>query len=219
VWLFPLWFGIVVAARADDSSAVIDRWLAAQTNLHTWVADIIQTRSLKVLAQPLVSTGKVWVAMPDRFRWELGQPAQTIALRQSNQLSIIYPRLKRAERFPLDADQAGPWKDALALLDASFPRSRTDLESRFQILSVAQTNATVQVGLQPKSEFARRFMTELQITFHTQDCSPAAAELRFTDGSRMRNEFRNAVPNAPLNDALFEAKLDPDFTVVEPAKR
>jgi outer membrane lipoprotein-sorting protein len=157
--------------------------------------------------------------MPDRFRWELGQPAQTIALRQSNQLSIIYPRLKRVERFPLDGEQTGPWKDALALLDASFPRSRAELESRFRILSVEQTNATVQVGLQPKSEFARRFMTELLITFHAQDCSPAAAELRFTDGSRMRNEFLNAVPNTPMSDALFETKLEPDFTVVEPARR
>jgi outer membrane lipoprotein-sorting protein len=77
----------------------------------------------------------------------------------------------------------------------------------------------VQVGLQPKSDFARRFMTELQITFRTQDCSPAAAELRFSDGSRMRSEFRNAVPNAPMSDTLFEAKLEPDFTVVEPARR
>jgi outer membrane lipoprotein-sorting protein len=218
-YLLLIWLGMVVVAQANDASAVIDRWMAAQTNVQTWAADIIQTRFLKVLTQPLVSTGKVWVAMPDRFRWELGQPAQTIALRQSNQLSIIYPRLKRVEKFPLDGEQTGPWKDALALLDASFPRSRADLESRFRILSVEQTNATVQVGLQPKSEFARRFMTELQIVFHSKDCSPAAAELRFTDGSRMRNEFLHAVPNVPLSDALFETKVEPDFTVVEPARR
>jgi outer membrane lipoprotein-sorting protein len=74
--------------------AQFERWFAAQTNLQSWAADFTQTRSLKVLAQPLVSTGKVWVA-PSRFRWELGQPAQTIALRQPDQMFIIYPRLKR----------------------------------------------------------------------------------------------------------------------------
>ena len=35
------------------------------------VADFTQTRSLKVLAESPVATGKVWVA-PGRFRWELG---------------------------------------------------------------------------------------------------------------------------------------------------
>src|ERR1035438_6582913 len=77
-----------VAARADTNTALLDQWLSAQTNLHTWTADCIQTRSLPVLSQPLVSTGQVWVAVPDRFRWQLGQPAQTIALRLPDQLML-----------------------------------------------------------------------------------------------------------------------------------
>jgi outer membrane lipoprotein-sorting protein len=209
----------VVVAHAADSGALLDRWFAAQTNVQTWSADLTQTRSLKVLAQPLVSTGRVWVAMPDRFRWELGQPAQTIALHQPDQLFIIYPRLKRAEKYPLNDTQPGPWKDALALLEASFPRNRAGLESRFRVLSVAHTNSTVQVTLQPKSDFARRFMKEIQVTFHTNDGSPAATELRFSDGSSMRSEYTNAVLNAPLGDELFEVKLDKDFTVVEPLRQ
>ena len=111
------------AVVAQPSAALLDRWISAQTNLHTWTADCTQTRSLKVLSQPLVAKGKVWVVVPDRFRWELGQPAQTIALRLPDQLMLIYPRLKRAEKYPLRGVQSGPWKDALALLDASFPRS------------------------------------------------------------------------------------------------
>jgi len=169
-----------------------------------------------VLAQPLVSTGRVWVAVPDRFRWELGQPAQTIALRQPDRLLIIYPRLKRAEKYPLNSARPGPLKDALALLEASFPRNRADLESRFRVLTVTATNATVQVGLQPKSASARKFMSEIQVCFHTNDFSLASTELRFSDGSRLRNDFTRAVLNAPLDQALFEARLDPDFTVVAP---
>ena len=199
-----------------DLSGLLDRWFTAQTNLQTWSADLIQTRSLKVLAQPLVSTGRVWVAVPDRFRWELGQPAQTIALRQPDRLFIIYPRLKRAEKYPLNSARPGPLKDALALLEASFPRNRADLESRFRVLTVTATNATVQVGLQPKSASARKFMSEIQVCFRTNDFSLASTELRFSDGSRLRNDFTRAVLNAPLDQALFEARLDPDFTVVEP---
>ena len=203
-------------AAAQPSAAFLDRWISAQTNLHTWTADCTQTRSLKVLSQPLVSNGKVWVMAPDRFRWELGQPAQTIALRQPDQLLIIYPRLKRVEKYPLRAAQPGPWKDALALLEASFPRSRADLESRFRVISITETNARVQLALQPRSTSARKFMAEIQVSVSTNDFSPLATELRFSDGSCMRNDFTNVVVNAPLGLELFDAKLEPDFSVMEP---
>ena len=210
---------LAAAARAESGTALLDQWIAAQTNLHTWTADCTQTRSLKVLTEPLVSTGRVWVAMPDRFRWELGRPAQTIALRQRDQLLIIYPRLKRVEKYPLDAQQHGPWRDALALLDASFPRSRAELESRFLVKSVTPTNSTVCLALQPKSASARKFMTEIQVCFRQEDFALVSTELRFSDGSRMRNDFTNGALNAPLSDDCFDARLEPDFTIVEPLRQ
>lgn len=207
------------AAGAEPSVALLDRWISAQTDLHTWTADCTQTRSLRVLSQPLVSNGKVWVMAPDRFRWELGEPAQTIALRQPDQLLIVYPRLKRVEKYPLRAAQPGPWKDALALLEASFPRSREDLDSHFRVLSVTETNSMMRVTLQPRSASARKFMAEIQVSVRTNDFSPLATELRFSDGSSMRNDFTNAVVNAPLKQELFDAKLDSDFSVVEPLRQ
>jgi outer membrane lipoprotein-sorting protein len=206
-------------AAGADSSALLDQWIAAQTNLHTWSADAIQTRSLKTLAQPLVSTGKVWVAVPDRFRWELGQPAQTIALRHPGQLMLIYPRLKRVEKYSLDSKQPGPLRDALALLEASFPRSRADMETRFRVLSMTQTNSVVQLLLQPTSASARKFVAALQVSFSVKDFSPVSTELRFSDGSAMRNDFTHAVVNLPLDEGLFDVKLEPGFTVVEPLRQ
>ena len=210
---------LVASAAPAQSELFLDQWIAAQTNFHTWSADAVQTRSLKTLSQPLVSTGRVWVVVPDRFRWELGQPAQTIALRQPDQLFLIYPRLKRVEKYPLNDKQPGPWRDALALLDASFPRNRADLDSRFRLLSVVQTNATVQVTLQPRSQSARRFMSEIQVSFYTNDFSPASTEMKFSDGSSLRNDFTNGVVNVPIDAGLFEVKPDTNFTVVEPLRQ
>jgi outer membrane lipoprotein-sorting protein len=207
-----------IDSHAAELSDMLDRWCAAQTNIQTWSADLIQTRSLKVLTQPLVSPGKVWVATPNRFRWELGTPPQTIALRQPDQLLLIYPRLKRAEKYPLGDAQSGPWKDALALLDASFPRNRAELESRFRVMSVTQTNTLVQLALQPKSASARKFMAEIQVSFYTNDFTPVATQLKFSDGSSMRSDFTHSLLNVPLNEELFKANLGPDFTVVEPLR-
>jgi outer membrane lipoprotein-sorting protein len=206
------------AAESAKLDGLFGQWFAVQTNLQSWSADFTQTRSLKVLAQPLISTGKVWVAT-SRFRWELGQPPQTIALRQPDQLVIIYPRLKRAEKYPLSGVPAGPVKDAFALLDASIPRDRAAMEDRFNLLSAAQTNSTLQVALQPKSASARKFISEIIIGFHTNDFSISMTEMQFADGSILRNDFTNVVLNPVIPPERFEANLAPDITVVEPLRR
>jgi outer membrane lipoprotein-sorting protein len=208
-----------MVARADERDVQFDRWFATQTNLQSWSADFTQTRSLKVLSQPLVATGKVWVTAPGLFRWELGQPAQTIVLRQPNQLLIIYPRLKRAEKYSLEGVPPGPLKDALALMDASLPRDRASMEERFRLLSATETNSILQMTLQPKSASARKFISEIIIGFHTNDFSIAVTELKFADGSGLRNDFTNTVLNQPIDPALFQVKLAPDFTVVEPLRQ
>ena len=204
---------------AAERNQVLDSWFSAQTNFHTFTGKVLQTRTLQVLSQPLVSTGKVWIAIPDRFRWEIGQPAQTIALRQPDSLCLIYPRLKRVEKYPLNDRQRGPWRDVLALLEASFPRSRADLEAQFRVLSVTQTNADWQVALQPKSAFARRLMAEIDIRVRTNDFSLTATEMKFTDGSQMRNDFTDTLTNSVLPEGCFDLKLGPDYTVVEPLRQ
>lgn len=151
--------------------------------------------------------------MPDRFRWELGRPAQTIVVRQQNELVIVYPRLERAERYPLDAAEPRPWKDAMSLLDAGLPRNRSELESRFQIRSVTASEGVWRITLQPKSAQTRRLMPEIRVELSTNDFSLRANEVVFTDGSKMRDEFRSPQVNQPVDAGLFTPPIGPGFKV------
>ena len=205
-------------ARAADYDAQFNKWFEVQTNLQSWAGDFTQTRTLTVLNQPLISHGKVWVK-PGEFRWELGQPAQTIVLRTPEQLLIVYPRLKRAEKYPLDAVPTGPMKDALSLLDASLPRDRATMEKSFALLSAMETNSILQMTLQPRSEAARKFIGQIVIGFHTNDFTIAVTEMKFADGSKLHNDFTNVVLNQPIEAKMFEAELPADYTVVEPLKK
>lgn len=209
------WAGGPLQGFPAEFAGRFDEWISVQTRLESWSGGFLQTRMLKVLSQPLVSTGRVWVAS-DRFRWELGQPPQTIALRQSNLLMIIYPRLKRAEKYALNAVPPGPIKDAMGLLDATLPRDRASMEDKFRLVSARETNSLIQMILEPKSAAARKFMGEILIAFRTNDFSMALTQLKFADGSVLRNDFTNVVLNAPIQPELFEARLPADFSVVEP---
>ncbi len=206
------------SAQSTDSGTLLSAWLNAQTNIQTWSADFTQIRSLKALTQPLTATGHVWFAAPNRFHWELGHPAQTIAVREAEQLMVIYPKLKRAERYPLTGAEVGEWRDTLALLDAGFPRSRAEVESRFNILSQQTTGGIHTLTLQPKSDTARRFMPQIKIAFDTTSFALRSTELQFQDGSTMQNIFTNAQLNPKIDEQLFHPDVA-GYKVVEPLKK
>jgi len=206
------------ACRAQNYDAQFNQWFEVQTNIQSWSADFTQTRTLTVLNQPLVTTGKVWVTRGE-FRWELGQPAQTIVLRRPDEMLIVYPRLKQAEIYPLENIPPGPIKDAMSLLDATLPSDRATMEKNFRLLSATETNSILQMTLQPKSASARQFISEIVIGFHTNDFIIAVNEMKFSDGSTLRNDFTNVVLNRPPDPKLFATNLLPDFTVVEPLKQ
>ena len=220
-WRLVLLWSLVLGvwsfrASAADTNAVLDGWFASQTNLQTWAADFTQTRALKTLTQPLVATGHISFAVPNNFRWELGRPAKTIALRQEDEMFVIYPMLKRAERYPMGGNAPGEWRDMLSLFDAGFPRDRAAFATRFRILSLTETNGSWLLALQPTSDFARKMLKEIRVSLATNDFTLTGNEMIFVDGSSMRNDYTNAVLNPPLDAGVFRWKPEPGFKITEP---
>lgn len=214
VWIL---LAAVAAQAATGGEDFAGAWLARQTNVQAWRADFRQTRILKTLTQPLVSTGQVWFAAPKNFRWELGgSPPQSLAIRNGEVLQVIYPKLRRAERYDFGAMKDRQWKDALGLLQSGFPRSRQEFEAEFRLLSTAEAEGVRVLELQPRSAAARKLMPRLAIAIGTNDYSLKSTELFFADGSSMRNEFMNGVFD-PVVSNQFDLTLPEGFTLVEPA--
>lgn len=221
-------FALVVGASGADAATVdsvakppLELWLAQTQELKTWESSFVQTRHLKALTQPLTTAGRVWFAAPDRFRWELGDPPQSLVLREGDVLQVLSPRLHRAERLSLTNVAAGPMREALALLDTGFPRAAGTFQQQFKLLST-RTNLVAGGGtayafrLQPKVAAARRFLPELTVEVATSDLQLTATELLFADGSRLRNDFAGARLNLPVDPERFRTNLDASWKIVNP---
>ena len=211
--LIALLFTTVIA-RADD--ALLDRWFASQAKIDSWTAAFTQTRTLKALKEPLRADGRVWFAAPNRFRWELGDPPQTIAVREASQMVIVYPRLRRAEKYSLTDEAAGQWRDALTLIETGMPRDRATLEERFRQESFTVQEQTAVLVLKPRSAQARRMIAGVRVEFHVESLMLTATELRFADGSTLRNDFRDVEVNPALDDGRFQAPIGEGYEVREP---
>lgn len=221
-WLLGCWLSLSCLAgelsAATGAEALLGTWLARQTNITSWSAEFVQTRHLKALTQPLTTPGRVWFVAPNRFRWELGIPPQSVAVRAESELLVLSPRLKRAERYPLAAFAAGPMGDAMALLDTGFPRDAAEFTNRFAVLALTQTNATYDFRLQPRAKSVQKLLTELTVSVTTNGFQLSATELVFRDGSRLRNDFSAVRENEAVDAALFVPVLDASWKISEPLK-
>lgn len=214
--LFAVLGLMALRTPAQSADEALQTWLGSQTQLNSWTADFTQTRHLAALTQPLSAPGRVWFEAPDRFRWELGQPARSVALRDGEDLLVLSPALKRAERYSLGGTARGPVKDALALLDTGFPRDAATFRARFDVLGLTATNATWIFRLRPRLAATRQLLPALSLEIRTNDMALVATELRFTDGSRLRNDFTNAVRNPSIAADRFSTALDASWTLSNP---
>ncbi|HAB15735.1 MAG TPA: hypothetical protein DCE44_04715 [Verrucomicrobiales bacterium] len=206
----------IATAFAESGDAALERWLMAQAQLKSWSAEFVQTRHLQTLTRPLTASGRVWFAAPDQFRWELGSPPQSVAMRSGDELWMLSPPLKRAERYILAAARRGPMKDSLALLDTGFPRDPTDFRKRFELLTFSNTNAVYEFRLRPRDLGTRRVLPELTLVVTTNLLELAASDLTFADGSRLRNDFTNALRNPTVEPAVFAPALDATWKITNP---
>ena len=113
----------------------------------------------------------------------------------------------------------GPWRDALDLLEATFPRSETELRNQYNIVSQTVTNHTCELVLEPKSLSARGMIPEFRINFNTENSSLLWTQLKFQDGSSLRNDFKEQVLNPKVDPTLFDPAIPADYKVVEPLKK
>lgn len=214
IMILCLWC-VARSANGADGDALVDKWLGAQTNIVSWHGAFQQTRSLKALKQPLVSTGQVWFAAPGSFRWQVGS-TQTVAIRKEQSMLVLYPKLQRAERYDFEKMSGGQWKDALALLQAGFPRSRQELSDQYRLKSTSATNEAHRIVLEPRSFQARKMLPELSIFVAIGNYQLKATELKFADGSLMRNDFSNVQTNIPIESGIFSIDPPVGWTVTEP---
>lgn len=202
-------------AAAVDDEALLDEWLTKQVAINTWTADVVQTRKIKSLFRPLESKGQVWFVQPNQFRWQLGDPPRTIAVRTQEELVIAYPKLKQLERYPFDNISNPAMQQALALLEVGFPSDPERFHERYELLSVNTIGEVRQFELQPKDKQARRLLAKVRLDVSSSDLTLLATELEFPDGSTMRNAFSEHMLNVELDASLFQIDAG-EYQIVEP---
>lgn len=195
----------VLAHAAPADRALLDKWIASQEKIQTLSADFTQTRKLLSVKNPLSSSGHLWFRKPDAFRWELGNPAKRIALRNGSGILLAEPPRKRATKSTLadTASNAG----VRDLLDAPIAMSKKAFDERFEVVSIESDGQAGRAKLSLRDAQAARYVSSVILNFDLATNHLLSFEMVFRDGSSFRNDFTNVRINEKLPAGIFDLDL------------
>ena len=201
--LFPFLSLLLLAAFARADNAPLDAWLRRQISISSLETDFVQERKLPALKNPVSTPGKLSFAKPGRVRWQLGEPAETLAISDGSTLSLIDVAAKTARRTSVDSPQAARF----SLLSGEAFQSPEQFHQAFEIVEHREVAGIHQYTLKSKDRRVRA-----QIPWIFIDVDPARNELRalemeLKDRSRIRTVFNNPRFNRKLDPALFQPDL------------
>jgi outer membrane lipoprotein carrier protein len=178
--------------RADV--AALDAWLVRQSSIRTLEVSFTQERRLPALKQVVSSPGKLSFAKPNRVRWQLGEPAETLAISDGTTLTLIEDAGKSVRQIPADSPRAARFS---MLSGGSFANPEA-FHAAFTIVETRVALGIHQYTLQAKD---RRMRSEVPWIFI--DIDPARNELRalemeLRDRSRVRTLFHDPQFNLEL---------------------
>lgn len=196
-----LLFSIVAIVRADN--AALDAWLNRQKSIDTLETTFTQERKLPSLKQPVTTPGKLSFAKPGRVRWQLGEPAATLAMSDGTTLTLIEYATRTARQIPADSPQAARF----SMLTGKGFQSPENFYGMFEVADQRVESGIHQFTLKPKDRRMRSQVPWIFLDIDPVSNELRAMELEFQDKSRIRTLFHNPRINPKLSPTLFTADL------------
>ncbi len=194
---------LVMSATAVADHAPLDAWLKHQATISTLEAEFTQERTLPALKNPTTAPGRLSFAKPDKVRWQLGEPFETLAVSDGGMLTLIDAAAKTARRTTVDSPQAVRF----SLLSGKAFQSPADFNLAFDIVESRVVSGIHQYTLKAKDRRTRSAVPWIFLDIDPRKNELRALEFELQDKSRLRTVFHNPRFNLKLDDALFHPDL------------
>jgi len=194
---------IALSAVLHAQDATLDAWLKRQAQITSLDASFTQERKLPALKEPTVTSGRVTFQKPDKLRWQLGEPVQTLAVSDGKTLSLVEVEKKEARQISADSPQASRF----SMLTGKAFESTEAFTQAFEIIEIRVTNGIHQYTLKPKDRRMRGQVPWIFLDIDPDKNELRAMEMELQDKSRVRTIFQNPKFNTKLPDSFFQPDL------------
>ena len=193
----------LLAPLSQAAPETLDRWLARQESIRSLDVPFTQTRTVPSLKEPLVTPGRMVIQKPDKLRWQLGEPAVTIAISDGETITLVDRKEGTARRVAANSPKA----TRFSLLGGRAFRSPEAFRKAFEVAAHRVDKGIDQYTLRPLDRSLRKQVPWVFLSIDPKSNNLVALEIEMSDKSRVRSEFGTPEINGDPDPSLFQVDL------------
>ena len=162
--------------------------------------------------KPIISSGKVWFEVPNKFRREVKGNSPSVTVSDGQQLWIYYANFKSAERYTLG--RRSPLDSVIAAINTAL--NLENVENNFNITANKIENGYA-LELIPRAPSMKRMFQKLNLRIN-EELLVERTEMVQPNGDRIVTVYTNQT-RAPIPKSTFEFTPPPGAEVTTPLGR
>jgi outer membrane lipoprotein carrier protein len=174
-------------------------WLEAQAEVRSVEANFIQKRKLATLDREIETEGKLWVNYPDRFHWQMGEPARALIIRNGDKMQFYNKQTDQLSSFGVTSDEGRRY----AFMTSSFATSLEEFQKGFEIKKVWEEDGVYYVLFQSKNSTLQKRVPFLALGIYRKSNKLGLFEMHLEDKSIIRTTFTNYQINGAVPEEKF----------------
>ena len=175
-------------------------------------ADFREEKVIRLMSKPIISSGKVWFEVPNKFRREVKGNSPSVTVSDGQQLWIYYANFKSAERYTLG--RRSPLDSVIAAINTAL--NLENVENNFHITASKIENG-YELELVPRSFSMKRIFQRLNLRIN-EELLVERTEMVQPNGDRIVTIYTNQT-RAPIPRSTFEFAPPPGAEVTTPLGR
>jgi outer membrane lipoprotein carrier protein len=201
-----------VAPGAALSGDELKNLLASIRQNRSTQADFQEQRVIRLMKNPVTSSGTVWFQTPNKFRREVKGKSPSVTVSDGRDLWIYYPSFKSAERYPLG--KGSPLDVTVAAINSAL--NLENIEGSFNV-TATKTNTGHELQLLPRTAAMKRVFQKLDLRINN-DFRVERTDMLLPNGDRIVTTYSNQ-KRAAIPPGTFEFKPPPGTEVTTPLGR
>jgi outer membrane lipoprotein-sorting protein len=198
-----------IAKGALLSESELKNLLAAIRQNRSTQADFQEQRVIRLMKNPVQSSGTVWFQPPNKFRREVKGNSPSITVSDGRNLWIYYPNFKSAERYPLG--KGSPLDATVAAINSAL--NLENIETSFNISATKSDNGH-ELALLPRTAAMKRVFQKLDLRINDK-FRVERTDMLLPNGDRIVTTYSNQT-RSPIPPPTFEFKPPSGTEVTTP---
>jgi len=198
-----------VAKSAPLSEAELKNLLAAVRQNRTTQADFQEQRVIRLMKNPVLSSGTISFQPPNKFRREVKGNSPSFTVSDGRDLWIYYPNFKSAERYPLG--KGSPLDATVAAINSAL--NLENIETSFNI-SATKSDTGHALALLPRTGAMKRVFQKLDLLINDK-FRVERTDMLLPNGDRIVTTYSNQT-RAAIPSSTFEFKPPAGTEVTTP---